>query len=219
MSAKVVREYSIGEEILHVLSHGAGVLFSIVALVLLGAKAAGSSHPDALLAAGLFGFGMILMFMTSTLYHAAYKSPFQPFLKMLDHAAIYLMIAGSYSPYALLILAPDVGMMLLISMWSVAAFGVAFKIVMFLVDKQHQFKWLSLSIYLAMGWGGVVVMKWLYELLPGAGFFWLAASGICYTIGAFIYAAKSIKYTHAIWHVMVVVASGFAFISIYGYVL
>ncbi|WND02519.1 hemolysin III family protein [Temperatibacter marinus] len=216
MAAKA---YTAGEEIWHAVIHGIAFILSIFALIFMAAKAAESANSLAILASTAFCAGLMLTFATSTLYHCAYQSPFQPFLKLLDHSAIYFAIATGYIPFALLLLPLDIGLPVVIATLSVAVFGTVFKIVKFMVKKQNSLKWVSLGLYLLMGWGAVILSKPLYKALSPEGFMWLLAGGLCYTVGAGFYAAKSMKYSHAIWHFFVVAGAVCHFISVYWYVL
>lgn len=215
----IMNTYTRGEEIWHSVLHGVGAMLAIAAIIVMSVKAVAHSNDLAVIACGVFGAGMIIMFVTSTIYHSAYGSPFQPFLKMLDHSAIYIMIATGYAPFALLVLPEETGKPIIIGSIIVAILGVVFKITVFILGRQHQYKWVSLSIYLLMGWAAVLVIKPLYELLSPAGFYWLLAGGLCYTVGAGFYAAKSMKYSHAIWHFFVVAGAACHFSSVYWYVL
>lgn len=212
-------KYSVVEEVWHTLTHGLGAMLGVIALVFMVAKASMSDHPDTVFAVSVFGAGMITMFMASTLYHGSFRSRFQPFFRMLDHSAIYIMIAGSYTPFALVILPPETGYPLMVIVWTVAALGVGFKAVMYILKRQNQLEWISLTTYLGLGWAAVVVVSALYELLPGSGFGWLVAGGLCYTLGAVIYAIERIPFGHTIWHVMVMAGASCHFVSVYAYVV
>lgn len=214
-----VRPYTKGEEIWHAAIHGLAALASVVALIFLAAKAA--SHPDhlATLGAGLFGGGMVVLFTCSTLYHGAFESSFQPFFKMLDHSAIYIMIATGYAPFALILLPKEDGIPITIIVGVVALLGTLFKLMMYMLKRQHQFRWVSLILYLAMGWGAALLAKPLYNAMPAMGFYMLVAGGLCYTLGAGFYARKSMKYSHAIWHFMVFAGAACHFVSVYWFVL
>ncbi|MEM9422191.1 MAG: hemolysin III family protein, partial [Pseudomonadota bacterium] len=148
-----------------------------------------------------------------------FKSAFQPFLEVLDHAAIYLKIAGSYTPFALITLPELSGKVILITVWAMAALGVVMKFVAHYASQMRRYDWISLASYVGMGWVGVFVMHQLLSGLPLPGFLWLLAGGLCFTVGAAFYAWKSQRYTHTIFHLFVLAGSICHFISIYGFVL
>lgn len=211
--------YTKGEEIWHAALHGVAAVAAIVGLAFLSIKAADHFNSLAPLAVGLFGGGMVIMFTCSTLYHSAYESPFQPFFKMLDHSAIYIMIATGYVPFALISLPKEIGIPITITVLSIAVVGVIFKLVMFLLARQNQFKWISLVLYLAMGWGGILLVKPLYTQLSPLGFTWFLAGGLAYTVGAGFYAAKKLKYSHAIWHFMVILGAFCHYVTVYWFII
>ena len=214
-----VRAYSAAEEITHAVTHGLGAVLSVVALIFVVLKASDISH-KAVAAAAVYAGCMILLYVCSTIYHGAYKSSFQPFFETLDHAAIYLMIAGTYTPFALLTLPPGKGLAILIAVWAIAAIGVTLKFVAhFLADTHEQFDRLSLAGYLAMGWLGLFVIRDLWTGLTVPGFVWLIAGGLCFTAGAAFYAWKRLKFGHAVWHGFVLAGSSCHFVTVYGFVL
>ncbi len=214
-----IRAYSVAEEVTHTLTHGLGAILSIVALVFVVTKASDTGH-KAISAAAIYAGCMIVLYVCSTLYHGAYKSTFQPFFETLDHAAIYLMIAGSYTPFALLILPPGKGLAVMIAVWTIAALGVTLKFVAHYADGNHEkFDKISLFGYLGMGWIGLFFIGDLWIGLPTSGFIWLVAGGLCFTVGAAFYAWKQLKYGHAVWHGFVLAGSGCHFVTVYGFVL
>jgi len=193
------RQYSTGEEIANSVSHGVGVLLSIAALVLLILRAMDHKEVTHLVAALLMGISLILEFLFSTLYHALVPKRAKSVFRVLDHSAIYLLIAGSNAPFELITLA-DRGRPPLSFLGGVAALaGVIAEVLL----KERQPHWLSALIYLAMGWFIVFRITDLYELLPPPAFMLLVAGGICYTIGVGFYVAKKVPYLHFIWHLWV----------------
>ena len=213
------RAHTAAEEVWHAVTHGIGIILAAVALVFLVLKAAIFGGPTAVTAVSIYGGSAVLLYLASTVYHAAFRSPFQPFLEVVDHAAIYLKIAGSYTPFALISL-PDVsGMVVLITIWSMAVVGITLKFVAHFVSNIRKYDWISLAGYVGMGWMAIFVIWPLFQSLPLAGFLWLVAGGICFTVGAGFFAWKSRKYTHAIFHVFVLAGSICHFVAIYGFVL
>jgi len=215
---KKIRPYSIREEILHAGTHGIGVLLALVALVFLVSKAMGQGG-IAVAAVSIYAGCMVLMYLCSTLYHSAFKSKYQPFLKMLDHSSIYFKIAGGYTPFALISLPTTIGLWVMAGAWAAALTGTIFKLVAYLRKSGKKFNWISLAIYLGMGWAGVLMISPLAAVLPSDAIFWLFAGGGCYTIGAIFYTIKSVAYFHAVWHLFVLAGSSCHFVAIYCYVV
>ena len=207
------------EEAWHAATHGIGVPLAVTALVFLVVKAVAHGGPAEVAAVSIYGGSAVLLYLASTVYHAAFGSSFQPFLGALDHAAIYLKIAGSYTPFALLTLEGGTGIAVLTAVWAAALVGVVFKLTAHFVSRIENFEWLSLAGYIAMGWVGVLVIVPLFTNLPLAGFVWLIAGGLCFTVGAAFYAWKRPAYTHTVWHLFVLAGSACHFVSIYGFVL
>lgn len=193
------RQYSTGEEIANSVSHGIGVLLSIAALVLLTLRAMDHGGGTRLVAALLMGISLILEFLFSTLYHALVPKRAKSVFRVLDHSAIYLLIAGSNAPFELITLANRGGLQLTFLIWGIAIAGVIAEVLL----KERQPHWLSALIYLAMGWFIVFRITDLYELLAPPAFMLLVAGGICYTIGVGFYVAKKVPYLHFIWHLWV----------------
>lgn len=211
--------YSAFEEVTHTASHAVGMVLALGLTVWMVQKAAWYQSAIAVWATAIYGVSMILMYGASTLYHGAYASPFQRVFKLLDHAAIFVMIAGTVTPFALLGLQSGAGNMLLIFVWGVAGFGVAFKIFDFIKNHGDRYRWISLGLYLVLGWSALILIQDLWEALPRPAFFWMLAGGIVYTIGAVIYAIKSIPMGHLIWHVMVVLGSACHAVAVAGYLI
>jgi len=217
-SAKIEHSYSVREEILHAATHGIGAVLAVVAAVFLFLKANGQGG-TALVAVSIYAVSMMLMFLSSTLYHAAFNSRHQPFLKMLDHSSIYFKIAGSYTPFALISLPASTGLWVVSGAWAAALAGTLFKLITYLRKTGGRYEGISLAFYLVMGWAGVLMISPLASALEGTGIYWVIAGGLFYTVGAIFYAIKSVTYFHAIWHVFVMAGSACHFVAIYCYVL
>jgi len=217
-AGKIERAYSVREEILHAATHGIGAGLAAVAAVFLFVKVNGQGGM-ALVAISIYAASMILMFLSSTLYHAAYNSRHQSFLKMLDHSAIYFKIAGSYTPFALISLPASTGLWVAGSAWAAALAGTVFKVVGYLRKSSGRYKAVSLVLYLTMGWAGLLMISPLAAVLDVAGIYWVIAGGVFYTVGAIFYAVKSVAYFHAIWHLFVMAGSACHFVAIYFFVL
>ena len=206
--------YSLAEEIANSISHCVGLVFGIVGLVLLLIQAVdANANVMAITSYSLYGGSMILLFLASTLYHAIPHANAKRWLKKFDHCAIYLLIAGTYTPFLLVGLDSPLARTLMIVIWGLALLGILFKLTI-----AHRFKVLSLVTYLAMGWLSLIVIYELTEKLALGGVTLLAAGGIVYSLGVIFYVCKRIPYNHAIWHGFVLGGSVCHFLAIYLYV-
>lgn len=217
MTANILQQYSLREEILHAVTHGVAALLSVAALVFLLLKV--DSGPVGIVAVSLYGGAMIAMFTTSTLYHSLFATKAAGFFKMLDHSAIYLKIAGSYAPFALITLPVSTGVWVMVGAWGAAVLGISLKLRAFLKKTGKRFSLTSLLLYLAMGWAGILMIAPLSDALPPVAIQWIIAGGLAYTIGAVFYAMKKWRYTHVIWHLFVVAGAACHFVAIYRYVI
>ena len=214
-SKKNVREYTVGEEIANSISHGIGALLAIAAIPICVVTAVSHGGGVALLAAALiYTISMLLEYVASTLYHALVPIPAKKVFKVIDHSAIYLFIAGSYTPFCLITLADSNGMLLCLAVWALAIVGVALEA--FWVFRP---RWISAVIYLLLGWCVVGFLPPLIASLPFPGLMLLLAGGICYSIGCIFYVLKKIPYMHTVFHVWVLAGSVLQFLSIVLYVL
>ncbi|WP_417870619.1 PAQR family membrane homeostasis protein TrhA [Vibrio furnissii] len=206
--------YSVKEEVANALSHGIGFILGIVGLVLLLVKAM-DHRADALtlVSMSIYGGSMIALFLASTLYHAIPHQNAKRWLKTFDHCAIYLLIAGSYTPFLLVSLRTPLAFGLMIVIWLIALFGIIMKIAFV-----YRFKRLSLVTYLIMGWLSLIVIYQLALNLDVGGLTLLAAGGVVYSLGVIFYVAKRIPYNHAIWHAFVLAGCACHFLAIYLYI-
>ncbi|MGP6473105.1 PAQR family membrane homeostasis protein TrhA [Rahnella aceris] len=206
--------YPWAEEIANSLSHGVGLVFGIVGLVLLLVQAVGdNASAMAITSYSLYGGSMILLYLASTLYHAIPHQKAKYWLKKLDHCAIYLLIAGTYTPFLLVGLNSPLAKGLMAVIWGLALFGVIFKLAF-----AHRFEVLSLVTYLTMGWLSLIVIYQLATTLSLGGVILLALGGVIYTLGVIFYASKRFRFGHAIWHGFVLGGSACHFLAIYFYV-
>lgn len=205
--------YSPLEEKINIYSHAVGVMLSAFALVFLIFKGLEAHNGIALFSYTLFGFSLIHLYMASTKYHGTFEPETRFRLKVLDHSAIYVLIAGSYTPYALITLGGTSGWILFGVTWIMAIIGIILKF-----SFTGRFETLSTLMYVFMGWMVVFFGKSLLAALSDQAFFWLLAGGISYTVGAIIYSIEKIKLNHAIFHIFVIGGSVGHFISIYYYV-
>ncbi|EKM5064428.1 PAQR family membrane homeostasis protein TrhA [Cronobacter turicensis] len=206
--------YSLAEEIANSISHGIGLVFGIVGLILLLIQAVDSNASAiAITSYSLYGGSMILLFLASTLYHAIPHARAKIWLKKFDHCAIYLLIAGTYTPFLLVGLKSPLAHGLMVVIWGLALLGILFKLTI-----AHRFKVLSLVTYLLMGWLSLVVIYQMVMKLAPASVTLLAAGGIIYSLGVIFYVCKRIPYNHAIWHGFVLGGSVCHFLAIYLYI-
>ena len=191
------RPQSLGEEIANSVSHGVGFLaaLAVMPILILSALPHGTM---AVAGAGVFGASMALLYLTSTLYHALTPGRAKQVFQVLDHGAIYLLIAGTYTPFTLGVLRGPWGWTLFGLIWGLALVGIILKAM-----GGIRYPKLSIGLYLGMGWLAVVAAEPLWMRLPGWGLFWLAAGGIAYTAGVGFYAASRLRYRHFVWHLFV----------------
>lgn len=190
------------EEMANTLTHGFGALCGIASTAVLVTLAVLRGDMFHIIGAAVFGATLILLYTASTLYHAAPARHVKRRLRVVDHASIYLLIAGTYTPFTLAGLRGGWGWTLFGVVWGLAAAGVAFKLFF-----TGRFRRISTTIYLAMGWLVVIAAKPVIEALPGATLLWLAIGGLAYTGGVYFYANRRIPYGHAIWHLCVMAGS------------
>lgn len=205
--------YSPKEERLNVISHGLGLVLSVLGLVLLVMRSLQFSNAILTTAFVVYGFSLITLYSASTFYHHTKKPQLRYRLKVFDHIAIFVLIAGTYTPFSLVTLSGTTGWIILIVAWIIAFLGAILKIFF-----TGRFKILSTLIYVGMGWIIIFAVKPLLEKLDMAGVWWLFAGGLAYTLGAILYNLSRLKYNHAIFHIFVLAGSFCHFISIYYYV-
>jgi hemolysin III len=206
--------YSPLEEKTNIISHTIGLILSVIALFLMLVRANGSGNILYIVSAGIFGLSMIALYSASTLYHRAKDPKVRARLRINDHATIYILIAGTYTPFTLITLNGWVGWTVFAVSWGMAITGVILKLFF-----TGRFSVLSTLMYVFMGWIVIFAIKPLVNNLSSAGLFWLFAGGIAYTTGAVIYSIEKIKFNHAIFHLFVLLGSFCHFISVYFYVL
>ncbi len=201
--------YSAGEELANSITHGVGFLTGIAVLVLLVVFSALRKGAWEVVSCSIYGATFILLYLASTLYHSFPQPKVKRIMKVIDHSAIYLLIAGTYTPYALVPLRGAFGWTVFGMIWGSALVGIIFKAFF-----TGRFKAISLLSYLFMGWFCLVAAKPLFEKLSTAGFVFLVAGGLCYSVGAIFYGWKSLKWSHAVWHLFVLAGSLCHFFSI-----
>ena len=210
MSEKLNHTYSNSEEQLNIWSHGLGLVASIIAFPFLILKAISYSSFWDITSFIIYGLSLIILYAASTFYHAAKSPKKRRRLNILDHAAIYVLIAGSYTPFCLVALESDLGWYMFIAVWIFALTGIILKLFF-----TGQFDKISTAMYLLMGWQVMFFIKPLINALTSFSLNLLIAGGVFYTVGAILYSIKKMPYNHAIFHVFVLLGSVSHFLALY----
>ncbi|MDD5719046.1 MAG: hemolysin III family protein [Candidatus Krumholzibacteria bacterium] len=206
--------FSRGEEIAHAITHGLGALGSAAGLVVLVVQAVQQGDVRLLVGVTVFGAAMFTLYAASTLYHALTATRAKRVFKLLDHGAIYLLIAGTYTPFCLITLGGGWGWTLFGLAWGLAILGIVYEVVL-----GRPWRRLSLVFYLALGWLIVIAVKPLMAALPSQALQWLLFGGLAYTGGAVFYAWRGFPYHHAIWHLWVLAGTGLHYAAVLKYVI
>jgi hemolysin III len=203
---------SIREEIANSISHGFGLILAIIALpvLLLSATRAGSTHFT--VGAAVFGATMIVLYLSSTLYHSVTHHEAKRFFRLFDHSAIFLLIAGTYTPFTLGVLRGAWGWTLLAIVWCLAIAGIIIK-----AFPRTRHSWVCMVLYLVMGWLALVAIKPIWELVPVPGILLILAGGVAYTGGLAFFAMRSLRYSHFIWHLFVLAGTTCHFFAVLWY--
>lgn len=201
--------YPLGEEIANAITHGLMSLLSIAGLVILIVQAAVRGNAWHVVSFTIFGFSAVLLFTMSTLYHAIKPPKAKRVLKVMDHASIYVLIAGTYTPFALTVLRPTIGWTVFGVVWGAAVIGISLK--PFLAGKA---KLVSTIAYVAMGWIIVFAWKYLAAAASVTAIRYLIAGGVAYTVGAVFYLIKGRVWSHPVWHLFVGAGALFHFIAV-----
>jgi len=213
MNSKTLLDYDPKEELINAYSHGLGAVLALIASIFLIVK--GHALPlGQWMSLWVYGFSLVLLLSSSMLYHFAVDERKRYWYKKLDHTAIYYLIAGTYTPFLSIAIPTAKAHYLLIALWIIALIGTLFKLVFI-----HRFQKISLAAYLLMGWLAILVMDDMQRYLSKDAIQLLIAGGLAYTIGTLFYALKKVRYTHAIWHIFVLLGAGAHFLAIYWYVV
>lgn len=211
--AEAVRAQSFGEEIANFLSHGIGLLLAVAAIPILVVAAAAHAGAAEITGVSIFGATMVLTYLSSSLYHALPPGKGKQVMQLVDHGAIFLLIAGTYTPFTLGTLWGAWGWSLFGVVWGLALVGLVLKAC---VGTRYQS--LSVGLYLAMGWLVLIAIRPLYLHLPAWGLFWLVLGGLAYTIGVIFFVLdEKVRYAHAIWHVFVLAGTACHFVAVLWY--
>lgn len=201
-SSAVKREQSLGEEIANSVSHGIGLLLSLIVLPVLILAALRQGSASALVGATVFAVSLVVLYCASTIYHALPPNRAKQFFRLLDHVAIFLLIAGTYTPFTLGVLRGPLGWTLLALVWGMAILGITLKVVW-----GFRYKAVSTGMYLAMGWMAVIAVQEVWLRMPVSGIKWLLAGGLAYTVGVVFFVAERMRYNHLAWHLFVLISS------------
>ena len=206
------KRYTIGEEIFNSVTHGVGVLIAIAFMVLLIIKSQGNT--SLIIANIIYGVSLMLMFLSSTLYHAITNTKAKQVLRYFDHSAIFICIAGTFTPIIVRVLQGAQRVGFLVAIWLIALIGIILKITIFRKNLQEKYKKQSLLLYILMGWMSVLLMKKVIQISGMLSFILILSGGLLYSIGVYFYAKKR-KYFHSIWHIFIILASVAQFFGIY----
>jgi hemolysin III len=206
------RALSWGEELANSVSHGLGLVLAIVAVPILVVSAVRVGKTSFLVGVSVYAASMVLLYLASTLYHSITHEGAKRVARVFDHSAIFLLIAGTYTPFTLGVLRGPWGWSLLGIVWSLAAIGLTLKVV---AGTRHS--WISIALYLAMGWLAVVAVKPMFEHIPLPGILLVVAGGLAYTGGLGFFAARSLRYSHFIWHLFVIAGTTCHFFAVLWY--
>ncbi len=202
------------EEIFNSVTHGAGALISIVGLVLIIVFSSLYGQATHIVSCTIYGSTLVLLYTASTLYHSFQTPNIKHVLRIIDHSCIYVLIAGTYTPFMLVTVQGALGWTIFGIVWGLTVLGIVFKV--FFINR---FKILSPIAYILMGWLVILAIKPLFQSLPGGGIAWLISGGLAYTIGTIFYAWKKLPFNHAIWHLFVLAGSVCHFFAIMFYVV
>lgn len=208
------KEYTIGEEIANSITHGIGAGISIAGLTLLIIFANFTGNVWHIVSFSIYGTSLILLYLASTLYHSFQKPSVKRVFKILDHSAIFLLIAGTYTPFTLVSFRGNLGWIIFSVIWALAIIGISLKV--FFI---HRFKRAMLFIYILMGWLCMIVLPEMLSTIPSGGIKLLVAGGLSYTLGVVFYVWHKLPYNHAIWHLFVMGGSILHYLAIFYYVL
>src|SRR5690554_783257 len=208
MAGKVTRKQTLQEEVANSLTHGVGILFSVVAISLLVTFSVLNGTAIHVVSCSIFGASILLLYTFSTLYHAIQSPAVKPLLRTFDHISIYFLIAGTYTPFLLIAVGGLTGWIYFAIIWTLTLVGLIFK-----VFYTHRFSKLSLILYLSMGWLAIFLIQPLVKTLSLTELMLIAGGGIAYTLGTIFYTNKKMLYAHAIWHLFVLAGTVLHFIA------
>ena len=213
-SSPMQQRYPRMEELASSVTHGVGVVLSLAGLTALVIYASRYGSAKHIVGSAVFGATLVFLYTSSTLYHSARSARLKHILRVIDHSCIYLLIAGTYTPFTLVTLEGPVGWSLFCIAWGLAAAGIVFQI--FFV---HRFKLVATLVYIGMGWLVIFAIKPLINAMPVGGLILVTAGGLAYTLGAVFYLLKGMPFNHAVWHLFVLAGSTFHYLAVMRYVV
>ena len=211
----MTKKYEKTEEIFNGITHGLGVTFGIFGLSVLLTASINKGSVPSIVSFSIYGACIIVMFLSSTIYHSITTEKTKSILRVFDHSSIFIFIAGTYTPIVTLTLTGGLRVLLLIGIWVIALSGVVFKI--FTYGKFDKYKGVSLALYIGMGWIAILPIKVIINATSINFFYWILGGGVLYTVGTVFYGFRKIPFNHGIWHLFVLGASIVHFVGIYLY--
>jgi hemolysin III len=209
---KLSRPLAVREEIANSVSHGLGLVLTLAALPVLLVSATRIGSTRFIVGASVFGATMVMLYLASTLYHAISHDAAKRLFRLFDHSAIFLLIAGTYTPFTLGVLRGAWGWTLLAIIWTLAIAGIVIKSI-----PGTRYSWICMALYVVMGWMAVVAIKPIWQLVPPQGILLILAGGIAYTGGLAFFAARRLRYSHFIWHLCVIAGTTCHFFAVLWY--
>ena len=213
MSISAKPAYSVKEELANAISHGLGALMSLIGMIMLLTYSVADNDPIRITSFAIYGTSLVVLFLASTLYHSFVDEKIKTLFKLLDHCAIYLLIAGTYTPLMLITMKGPLGYGMLALVWAIAIGGIWFKL-----KFGHKYKKISLTTYLGMGFLSLPIISELSKSLPEGGLTLLSLGGAVYTFGVIFYVQKKIPFNHAIWHLFVLGGASCHFFMMWFYI-
>ena len=202
--------YNLREEIVHSITHGIGTVLAVAGLIILIVHATSSGSARHILSCSVFGASLILLYTASTLYHGIQRPTLKKVLRIIDHSSIYLLIAGTYTPFTLLNLRGAWGWSLFGVVWGIALLGIILQF-----TPLRKMKYIRLVLYIIMGWAALVAVKPLAASVPMKAFMFIVAGGLVYTVGIIFYLWRRLPYHHAIWHLFVLSGSSLHYFAVF----
>ncbi len=209
-----LNRYSASEEITNSITHGLGIILSIIALIILVVSAGIYGNTRHIISVSIYGATLVLLYTASTLYHSIQNPRTKNIFQVLDHTAIYILIAGTYTPFTLISLRGSWGWSIFAVIWCLAFVGTVIEF-----GRMKRWRFVSLVLYIGMGWTILVAIKPLFTSLAMGGIILLILGGVAYTSGILFYRWKNLKFHHAVWHLFVLAGSTFHFFAVLFYVI
>jgi len=210
---KLTKAYLITDQVFSAVTHGISIILAIIGAVFLLIKGFHQGNPLNITAYFIYAFTLFFLYLSSTLFHSLYFTKAKGVFQIFDHSSIFLMIAGTYTPYCLIALHSTFGIVILSFIWLLAIGGILYK-----VFNVGRFKYFETFLYVLMGWAIIIAMKPLYHAIGSTGIALLVAGGIAFTVGACLYLMKNLRYIHVIWHIFVMIGTALMYFSVYFYV-